>query len=74
MGEIVNLNKARKARDRAARAETAAANRAKHGRTAAERAAEAQAEARRRALLDGARIDIGPDPMGAPGGATEPSG
>ncbi|HYZ34232.1 MAG TPA: DUF4169 family protein, partial [Crenalkalicoccus sp.] len=35
MGELVNLNRARKARDRAAAARQAAANRVKHGRTGA---------------------------------------
>jgi hypothetical protein len=50
MGEIVNLNrvKKRQARD-------AAANRAKHGRTAAGKANDRRAEARRQALLDGTR-------------------
>ena len=55
MGEIVNLNKARKSRARQDAQADAAANRAKHGRTKAERAKDAQAEARRKALLDGAK-------------------
>jgi hypothetical protein len=55
MAEIVNLNKARKARATAEKADQAAANRAKHGRTKAEKQADARAEARRRALLDGAK-------------------
>jgi hypothetical protein len=55
MAEIVNLNKARKARDRKAAEDTAAANRAKHGRTKAEKTNDARAEARRRALLEGAK-------------------
>ena len=55
MGEIVNLNKARKSRARQDAQANAAANRAKHGRTKAERAKDAQAEARRKALLDGAK-------------------
>jgi hypothetical protein len=55
MGEIVNLNKARKARAKAEAAADAAANRAKHGRSKAEKTCDAQAEARRRALLDGAK-------------------
>jgi hypothetical protein len=66
MDGIVNLNRARKARAKAEAGAAAAANRAKHGRTAAERANDARAEARRRALLDGARRDDnGRD--GAPG-------
>lgn len=57
MAEIVNLNKARKARAKADRQAEAAANRAKHGRTGTEKAADRAAADRRRALLDGARLD-----------------
>ena len=57
MAEIVNLNRARKARDREAEQARAAANRAAHGRTKAERKADAEARAKRDALLDGARLD-----------------
>jgi hypothetical protein len=60
MGDIVNLNKLRKAREKAARGAEAAANRAKHGRTGAEKASDRAAEARRKALLDGARRDDAP--------------
>ncbi len=55
MAEIVNLNKARKARAGAQRQAEAAANRAKHGRTKAEKLNDAREEARRRALLEGAK-------------------
>ncbi len=55
MAEIVNLNQARKAKARTDAAKTAEANRAKFGRTKAERAAEAAEQARRAALLDGAK-------------------
>jgi hypothetical protein len=55
MAEIVNLNRARKAKAKAGREATAAANRVKHGRTGAEKANDRAAEARRTALLDGAR-------------------
>jgi len=55
MGEIVNLNKARKARAKAEDQAQAAANRTKHGRTRTEKANDARAEARRKALLDGAK-------------------
>lgn len=54
---VVNLNKARKAAARAARERAAAANRAAHGRTKAERARDAEEARRRDALLDGARRD-----------------
>jgi hypothetical protein len=57
MGEVVSLKGARKARARADKQTTAAANRAKFGRTKAERAAEAQDAARRAALLDGTRLE-----------------
>ncbi len=53
---IINLNKARKARVRQARAETARVNRARHGRTKAE-LTEVETERKRGdAWLDGARL------------------
>ena len=55
MAEIVTLNRVKKQRARAAAATEAAANRAKHGRTAAEKANDRRAEARRQALLEGAK-------------------
>jgi hypothetical protein len=55
MGEIVNLNRARKARDKAAAKVDAATNRAAHGRTKAEKARTAVEKARLHALLDGAK-------------------
>lgn len=55
MGEIVNLNKARKARERQEAEARAAANRTRHGRTKAEKVNDARAEARRKALLDGVK-------------------
>lgn len=55
MAEIVNLNKARKARSKAAAKAEAEANRAKHGRTGAQKANDRQVAARLTALLDGAR-------------------
>jgi hypothetical protein len=60
MAEIVNLNRVRKAKARDAARQQAAANRAKHGRTAAERAREQEARARRDAVLDGQRLDDPP--------------
>lgn len=62
MAEVINLNKARKARARAGDAARADANRAKHGRTKAERKrAEAEVERLGR-TLDGHRR--GPDEDG----------
>jgi hypothetical protein len=55
MAEIVNLNRARKAKARAEHTARAETNRAKHGRTRAEREADAADARRRDALLDGAR-------------------
>ena len=60
MAGIVNLNRARKAKARAEREVEAAANRASHGRTKVERARDAAEAAKRRALLDGARLDSDP--------------
>lgn len=55
MAEIVNLNKARKARAQAQKANQADVNRAKHGQTKAEKQNDARARERRRVLLDGAK-------------------
>ena len=55
MAEIVNLNKARKARAKADAEAQAAANRVKHGRSKADKAQDRAVEARRQALLDGAK-------------------
>ncbi|MGN6123700.1 MAG: DUF4169 family protein [Sphingomonas oligoaromativorans] len=55
MAEIVNLNRARKAKARVDAAKQAEANRARFGRTRADREAEAAEQARRKALLDGAK-------------------
>ncbi len=57
MGDIINLNRARKDRAKAARATQADANRVRFGRTRAEKAAETQAKERATALLDGAKRD-----------------
>ncbi|NGM21276.1 DUF4169 family protein [Roseomonas stagni] len=57
MADIVNLNKARKAARKREEAAEAAANRVKHGRTGAEKLNDRREEARRRALLDGAKRD-----------------
>lgn len=55
MAEIVNLNKARKRRDKAVAERRAEENRAAFGRTAQERAVEEQRREALRKLLDGAR-------------------
>ncbi len=57
MGEIVNLNAARKARNREDARATASANRAKHGRTKAERHRERIEAERSSRTVDGARLD-----------------
>ena len=61
-------DRTRKARVRAEAAAAATANRAKHGRTAAERERDEAAEARRRALLDGAKLEDAPGAPGRHGG------
>jgi hypothetical protein len=59
MGEVVNLRRARKAKARGEAAQAAAENRAKHGRSTAERKAEALADARQTQRHDGHRLDKG---------------
>lgn len=57
MGEVVNLNRFRKARDKAEAKRTAEANRAAHGRTKAEREAADNLRQTEAARLDGHRLD-----------------
>ncbi len=57
MAEIINLNRARKTAKAAAAQQQAAANRMRHGRSKAAKQNDDRAEARREALLDGARRD-----------------
>jgi hypothetical protein len=57
MADIINLRLARKARARAAEELAAAANRAAHGRTKAQKQADRAERARHEAALDGASID-----------------
>jgi hypothetical protein len=60
MGDVINLRRARKARDRQAAGQAAAEARALHGRTKAQRAIE-QAEAERLARrVDQSRRDPAP--------------
>jgi hypothetical protein len=57
MAEIINLNKARKARSRAGKAEKAVENRIRFGRTKAEKAADKAESGRNARDLDGAKRD-----------------
>ena len=57
MADVVNLRAARKARERTDCASTAAANRAKHGRTKEQKQADRAEQERRARDLDGARIE-----------------
>ena len=59
--DVVNLNRVRKARLRAAAAQAAGVNRVAHGRTGAQKEVDAAEQERRARLLDGARRD--PDPV-----------
>ncbi|MES2176013.1 MAG: DUF4169 family protein [Pseudomonadota bacterium] len=61
MTNIVNLRQARKAKARVDKAQAAQENRARFGRTKAQRLADAQEEQRRIALLDGARRECSDD-------------
>ena len=55
MADIINLNRARKAKAREEKSAHAATNRAKFGRTKGEKTAEALEAERREHLLDGAK-------------------
>ena len=55
MAELLNLNHARKAKRAAEEKRRAVENRAVHGRTKAEKAANAASAAQHAAVLDGAR-------------------
>lgn len=57
MGELVNLKRYRKRSERARSAREAEANRARFGRSKAERSAEAERTRRASELLDQHRID-----------------
>ncbi|MBS7792127.1 DUF4169 family protein [Roseococcus sp. SDR] len=57
MGEVVNLRKWRKAREKAEAEAQAAANRAAFGRSKAEKKRDAAEAAQRDALLEGSRMD-----------------
>lgn len=57
MADIINLNKARKARDKAEAKSDAVANRAAHGRTKSDKSVAEARKARRDRVLDGARIE-----------------
>ena len=57
MAEIVNLRRVKKQRARDAAGQTAVAARLRHGRTKAEREADARANKTQDAALDGARLD-----------------
>jgi nitrous oxide reductase accessory protein NosL len=56
MAELINLNRARKAKARDAAKAQAVVNRAKHGRSGAEKAAETLEAARQAQRLDGHRL------------------
>ncbi|WP_022977648.1 DUF4169 family protein [Nevskia ramosa] len=60
MAELINLNKARKQKARAAAESLAVANRIKFGRTKAEKQRDASAEAEAARRLDGLRRELPP--------------
>ena len=57
MGDVVNLNRFRKTRDRAERAKEAEANRIRFGRTKAEKDRDRQEAERRAQDLNGKKLD-----------------
>ncbi len=56
MGDIINLRQARKTRARADKARVAEVNRARFGRTKAQKATDALESARHDKIVDGARL------------------
>lgn len=60
MGDVINLRQARKQKARAGKDAAAAANRAKFGRTKADKQQAAQDELRKTHALDQARLDKAP--------------
>ncbi len=61
MAQIINLNKARKRREREAAQAKAAENRARFGRSAAQKARDAELEREAAQRLDGLRREPGAD-------------
>jgi hypothetical protein len=57
MGEVVNLNRVRKARAKAENTAAATANRAAHGRTKTERSKADKERVRAERLLDGSKLE-----------------
>ena len=57
MAEVINLNRARKQREKQQQQATAAANRVKFGRTGAEKRQERAERSRSDQALDGKRLD-----------------
>ena len=57
MGDLINFNKARKARVKNVARATAAMNRAKYGRTKAEKARDELEKARADRQVDGAKLE-----------------
>ncbi len=68
--EIINLNKVRKAKERAEKERRAEENRIRHGRTKAERAQDDAQRTRDAGVLEGARIE-GAEPGYKRSGETE---
>ena len=56
MADLINLNKARKAKAKATGKQSAAENRARFGRTGADRSLEAARKAKAEQTLDGAKL------------------
>ncbi|CAM5325217.1 DUF4169 family protein [Sphingobium scionense] len=57
MSNVINFRLARKARDRADKAQAADSNRAKFGRTKAQKLADEKEARRKASLLDGSRLE-----------------
>ncbi|HEY8376611.1 MAG TPA: DUF4169 family protein [Nannocystis sp.] len=62
MGDVINLNRYRKAKARAEKERQAASNRIRHGRTRSEKATARREQERTAAELDGKRLDGSGEP------------
>jgi hypothetical protein len=60
MGEIVNLRRVKKAKQRVEAADAAQQNRVRHGRTGAQKANDVRARSRQEKSADGARLNEEP--------------
>ena len=72
-GNVVNLNRFRKAKQRQEKAKQAEINRIRHGRTQAEKDRERQERERAARAIEGKRLERDPEAATTPVAPTEPT-